>query len=120
MPSQSNSDFFSRSFNTITSTPDDVATALIRARTLPRGVNAPDSLQRIDEENGIVREYDYGGDHQIVVDFGEGYGNATIDVVDGTAIVVVGTGEDEEQFEVDLPTDASDVSANNGILTITA
>jgi hypothetical protein len=79
-------------------------------------VNTPDSLQHIDEENGIVREYDYGGDHVIAIDFGEGYGDATIDIVGDTAIVVV----EDDEFEVDLPTDASEVTANNGVLTITA
>ena len=79
-------------------------------------MNAPDSLQRIDEEDGIVREYDYGDEHLITIDFGEGYGDATIDVVDDTAIVVV----NDEQFDVDIPADASDVTANNGVLTITA
>lgn len=80
-------------------------------------MKAPDSLQHIDDENGIVREYDYGDEHLMVVDFGAGYGDATIDLVDGTAIVVAG---DDEQFEFDLPTDAADVTANNGVLTITA
>jgi len=80
-------------------------------------VNTPDSLRRIDDDKGIVREYDYGDEHLIVVDFGAGYGDATIDIVDDTAIVVVGN---DEQFEFDLPTDAADARANNGVLTITA
>lgn len=79
-------------------------------------MNTPDSLRRIDDENGIVREYDYGDEHLIVADFGKGYGDATIDIADGTAIVVL----NDEQVEFDLPSDAADVTTNNGILTITA
>ena len=86
-------------------------------------MNAPDSLRRIEDEDGIVREYNYGDEHVIVIDFGEGYGDATIDIIEDTAIVVIdGDGGDDgdEKVEFDLPTDATDVTANNGILTITA
>jgi MinD-like ATPase involved in chromosome partitioning or flagellar assembly len=81
-----------------------------------RDMNAPDSLRRIEDEDGIVREYDYDEEHVIVVDIGAGANEATIDLVGDTAIIV----SDDEQFEIELPADATDVHANNGVLTITA
>lgn len=60
------------------------------------------------------REYD--GEQVIAVDFGPGSETPELDVVGETAIVVVGG----EQFEFGIPPDASDVTINDGILTITA
>jgi len=58
------------------------------------------------------REYD---DEQLVaVDFGPVVGAVELDVVDETAIVVAG----DRQFEFDVPSDATDVIVNDGILTI--
>lgn len=57
-----------------------------------------------------IREYD---DETVVsVDFGPATGE--LDVVDGTAIVVV----DGTHLEFDVPPEATDVTVNDGILTV--
>ena len=77
-------------------------------------MKTPDSLRRTDEDDRIVREYDYGNERAIVVDLGPEFADAAVDVADGTAIVVAG----DEQFEFDVPADAAEVTANNGVVTI--
>ena len=61
----------------------------------------------------MVRRYDYDDRSVMVADLGPA-ADASVDVVDGTAIVVAG----EDQHEIDLP--AGDVQAfnRNGIVTI--
>lgn len=78
-------------------------------------MRVPKQLRDVDRHGATVRTYDYDDSAVIAVDFGVGAGDITIDVIDGTAIVVTG----DEQFEFELPADASDVTVNNGILTIT-
>ncbi|AHG00626.1 hypothetical protein HALLA_19365 [Halostagnicola larsenii XH-48] len=78
-------------------------------------MRVPKQLRDVDRHGATVRTYDYDDSAVIAVDFGVGAGDITVDVVDGTAIVVTG----DEQFEFELPADASDVSVKNGILTIT-
>lgn len=78
-------------------------------------MRVPKQLRDVDRHGATVRTYDYDDNAVIAVDFGVGAGDITIDVVDGTAIVVTG----DEQFEFELPADASDVTVNNGVLTIT-
>lgn len=58
------------------------------------------------------REYDE--ESVIAMDFGLLDGEPTVDVVGDTAIVVVGGG----QFEFEVPADATDVTVNDGILSI--
>ncbi|MFP8954745.1 hypothetical protein ACLI4Z_17535 [Natrialbaceae archaeon A-arb3/5] len=67
-----------------------------------------------DEITITNREYDE--ETVIAVDFGPIAGTPTLDVVDETAIIVV----DGEQFEFDVPSDATDIVVNDGILTIKA
>lgn len=59
-----------------------------------------------------VRRYEYEDGEVLAADFGHA-ADATVDVVDGTAIVVVG----DEQYDVDLDGDAN-AFINNGVLTI--
>jgi hypothetical protein len=62
--------------------------------------------------DGVVRQYDYDDGAVIAADFGHVDGG--VDVVDGTAIVVV----DGEQHEFEVPATASRAVMNNGIVTI--
>ncbi|OVE83417.1 hypothetical protein [Natronolimnobius baerhuensis] len=84
-----------------------------------------------DEIRIANREYD--GEHIIAVDFGPVVGEPSLDIVDGIAIVVIERVSDEggglatasessgsDQFEFAIPTDASDVTVNDGMLTITS
>ncbi|PGF18038.1 hypothetical protein CP556_19345 [Natrinema sp. CBA1119] len=65
-----------------------------------------------DEITISNREYD--DESVIAVDFGPTGEHPSVDVVDDTAIVTVGG----RQFEFDVPTEASDVIVNDGVLTI--
>ncbi|EMA37826.1 hypothetical protein [Halobiforma nitratireducens] len=67
-----------------------------------------------DRADVKISDHEYDEEHVIAVDFGRDAGSISLDVVDDTAIVVVG----REQFEFDVPVDATDVRVNDGILTI--
>lgn len=64
------------------------------------------------DADGIVRQYEYDDETVFVADFGPVEGG--VDVVEGTAIVVV----DDEQYEYEVPEGASRAIMNNGIVTI--
>ena len=64
-----------------------------------------------DGHDGIVRRYEYDDETVLVVDFG--FVEGTVDVVDGTVIVV--TDDDQYELEVD---DTVSATMNNGVLTI--
>lgn len=61
-----------------------------------------------------VTHRDYDDEDVIAVDFGPTGEEPSVDVVDDTAIVVVG----DRQYEFELPEGADDVTVNDGILTI--
>jgi len=67
--------------------------------------------QRFVGGSTFGRRYDYEDGTVLAADFGPG--EATVDVVDGTVIVVT----DDEQYEFDVPAGAS-ASINNGVLTV--
>ncbi len=91
--------------------------SLTGVNPLPFGMETPAALEEVAGERDAVeigkREYD--DESVVVVDFGPTGDKPVVDIVDGTAIVVV----DGSQFEFDVPDDASDVTVNDGILTIT-
>lgn len=62
--------------------------------------------------DGMVRHYEYGEDDVLVADFGAGDGS--VDLVEGTAIVVV----DDDHHEFEVPAAASRAIMNNGIVTV--
>ena len=62
--------------------------------------------------DGPVRHYEYDDGAVIVADFGPVSG--TVDVVDGTAIVVIG----EDQYEFELPAGVDRAVMNNGVVSI--
>lgn len=62
-----------------------------------------------------ITERDYEGENVVAVDFGPTGDEPAVDVIDDTAIVVVG----DRQFEFEVPDGATDITVNDGILTIT-
>ncbi|MFC4246334.1 Hsp20/alpha crystallin family protein [Natribaculum luteum] len=75
------------------------------------------NLERFVRDDGrLARQYDYGDETVLAVDFGPAGADASVDVVDGTVIVVF----DDEQRELELPADVEDAQAfiRNGVLTI--
>ncbi|WP_226482884.1 DUF7127 family protein [Natrinema amylolyticum] len=66
------------------------------------------------EDEITISNREYEDESVIAVDFGPTGEKPSVDVVGETAIVTVG----ENQFEFDVPAGASDVTVNDGILTI--
>ncbi|MFC4540779.1 hypothetical protein ACFO5R_02405 [Halosolutus amylolyticus] len=77
-------------------------------------MKVPESLQNVDHSGAVVRTIEYDDVSVIAIDFGHAGDDLAVDVIGSTAIVVTG----DEQFEFELPPEASDVSARNGVLTI--
>ena len=77
-------------------------------------MKVPRSLQNVDQAGAVVRTLDYEDGSVIAIDFGHAGEDLAVDVVGSTAIVVT----DDEQFEFELPPEASDVTVRNGVLTI--
>ncbi|MFC7138959.1 hypothetical protein ACFQMA_03795 [Halosimplex aquaticum] len=78
-------------------------------------MEAPSTLQSAaaeDEDIAITRR-DVDGQTVIVVDFGEQV-DAKLDVVGDTAIVVAG----DRQFEFEVTDEVTDLSVNDGMLTL--
>jgi hypothetical protein len=80
-------------------------------------METPNKLEEVAGEREAVEigDREYGGENVVVVDFGPAADEPPVDIVDDTAIVVV----DGTQFEFEVPENASDVTVNGGILTIT-
>ncbi|MFC4988674.1 Hsp20/alpha crystallin family protein [Saliphagus infecundisoli] len=75
------------------------------------------NIQQLARDDGqMVRQYAYEDSDVYAIDFGPAGDETTVDVADGTVIVV--TGDDQREF--DLPEDAGDAQAfmKNGVLTI--
>ncbi|MFB6133626.1 MAG: Hsp20/alpha crystallin family protein [Halanaeroarchaeum sp.] len=73
-------------------------------------------LHQEHSEEVLRKRVDDGDRTEIVADLGPGVGDADVDVVDGTAIVVLHDGD--AQYEFDLPGEDSHTFINNGVLTI--
>lgn len=71
--------------------------------------------QYADGEDILVRRYEYEDEWVVVADIGVSDERISVDVVDGTAIVVV-DGQTEAEF--DLPGTAESVETNNGTLVV--
>ncbi|RQG95856.1 DUF7127 family protein [Natrarchaeobius chitinivorans] len=67
------------------------------------------------ETDGPVRRYEYDDSSMLAVDFGPRH-DASVDLVDGTVIVVDG----DDQYELELPQGAGDAHTfiKNGVLTV--
>ena len=96
------------------STPAYADAGLIDVTLLVLVVRVPERLREADQQEAIIREYEYDHTAAIAVDFGLEAGDISVDTVGETAIVITGG----EQFEFKLPTDADGVATNNGVLTI--
>ncbi|MGB9987756.1 DUF7127 family protein [Salarchaeum japonicum] len=71
----------------------------------------------VSESGGMVRRYDYDDRTIVVADLGTSADDVTVDVVDGTAILV----DDGEgrQREFDVPAgDVAKATITNGIVTV--
>lgn len=66
-----------------------------------------------EQENVTITQREDEEENTIIVDFGSGV-QASLDIVDDTAIVVAG----DSQFEFEVPEGADDVTTNDGILII--
>ncbi|ELY78987.1 DUF7127 family protein [Natrinema pallidum] len=76
-------------------------------------MKVPQSLENVGQDV-VIRTFEYGDGSVIAVDFGSSAADIAVDIVGSTAIIVA----DGEQFEFELPPEASAVSAHNGVLTI--
>ena len=81
-------------------------------------METPSELESVagEREAVTITEREYDGESVVAVDFGPGAGTPSVDVVGGTAIVVV----DDEQYEFDVLPNADEVAINGGVLTIRA
>ncbi|MBX0297950.1 DUF7127 family protein [Haloarcula nitratireducens] len=77
-------------------------------------MQVPERLQDIDQQEAIIREYDYDDTTSILVDFGPKANEISVDVVGETVILVVS----DTQFEFELPDDTTEITSKNGVLTI--
>ncbi|NGM69307.1 Hsp20/alpha crystallin family protein [Natronolimnobius sp. AArcel1] len=75
------------------------------------------TLEQFTRNGGqIARRYDYGDGTVLAVDFGTSAVDTSVDLADGTIIVVA----DDEQYEFELPDGADDAHTfmKNGVLTV--
>jgi hypothetical protein len=76
------------------------------------------SLKHIaDRDDVFARLYDYGDEQVLVADLGV-TGDASVDVLDDVAIVVLGDAEDTRQLELQLPDGEAEAFITNGVLSI--
>jgi HSP20 family molecular chaperone IbpA len=66
------------------------------------------------ERAGAVTRYEYEDAVVLAADLGASAGEGSVDIVDGTAIVVVG----DRQREFPVPEGAAKASINNGVVTV--
>ena len=71
--------------------------------------------QYAGEDERFVRRYDYDDEWVIAADVGVGDDRLRVDVVGGTAIVLV---DEETAMEFDLPGSVESVDTNNGVLVV--
>lgn len=70
------------------------------------------------DEDVVAEQYDYGEETIVAVDLGPMADDASVEVVDGTAIVVLETADGPHQREIELPDDTARPTINNGVLTV--
>ncbi|WP_158056187.1 DUF7127 family protein [Halorussus halophilus] len=77
------------------------------------------SLKQVGErEDVFARHYKYDEAEVIVADFGATEEEASVDILEDTAIVVF-EDEDSRQLELELPKGEAEAFMTNGVLTIT-
>jgi len=77
-------------------------------------MRTPQALRTADDRGTVVTEHEYDDGSLVTVDFGTTRGDLAVDILDDMAIVIAG----DDQFEFELPDEASEVATNNGVLTI--
>jgi len=78
-------------------------------------MDAPHRLRSAaaEREDITITHREYDDETVVVVDFGQG-ADAEVDIVGDTVIVVVG----DDQYELDRPAAATDITTNDGMLLI--
>ncbi len=71
-------------------------------------------IQQSDEP--MVRRYEYEDSSVVVADVGSVEG--TVDVVDGTVLVVVPGSDGDDQYEIDVPGEEAKAVMRNGVVTV--
>ncbi|MFB6073175.1 MAG: hypothetical protein ABEJ88_09430 [Halobacterium sp.] len=72
-----------------------------------------------EQTDSVARRYDYDDESVLVADLGVSDDAATVDVVDGTVILVVEQGGEDAQFELDAPQGTVEKALiNNGVVTV--
>lgn len=66
----------------------------------------------------LYRRYDYDDGTVLVADFGSAVDDASVEVVDGTAIVVIEGSGGPRQYEFDVPAGSAHTFIKNGVLTV--
>lgn len=66
----------------------------------------------------LYRQYEYDDETVFAADLGPMADDASVEVVDGTAIVVLETDEGAQQYELELPDGDAHTFISNGVLTI--
>jgi hypothetical protein len=75
--------------------------------------------QRTQAADAPVRRYEYEDSTLVAADFGPAAADVSVDLVDGSAIVVVDAGDGEPvQREFDLPAGSAEAFNKNGVVTI--
>ncbi|GGM53759.1 hypothetical protein J2752_000552 [Halarchaeum rubridurum] len=73
----------------------------------------------LTDQRGLVERYDYDGETVVVADTSFADERVSVDVVDGTAIVVVAGDDGDAQHEIDLPEgEVARAFINNGVVTV--
>ncbi|MFC7165479.1 DUF7127 family protein [Halospeciosus flavus] len=76
------------------------------------------STRKLEQADGLVRRYDYDDVSMVVADTGFPEDALSVDVVDGTAILVVEGEDGSEQYELDVPSGEAEAFINNGVVTV--
>ncbi|MFC3476960.1 DUF7127 family protein [Halobacterium litoreum] len=72
-----------------------------------------------DETDALARRYDYDDGSVLVADLGVGDDDASVDVVDGTVILVLERDGTTSQHELDAPEGTvAKALINNGVVTV--
>ncbi|MFB6070448.1 MAG: hypothetical protein ABEJ76_05435 [Halanaeroarchaeum sp.] len=75
-------------------------------------------LRQSQADEVLQRRYEYEDETVLVADLGSVAENATVDVVDGTAVVVIEGPEGPSQYEFQVPEGSAHTFINNGVLTV--
>ncbi|EMA36580.1 DUF7127 family protein [Halococcus hamelinensis] len=73
------------------------------------------TLQQFDNRDDVLRRYEYADRVVYAADLGPAADTTTVDVVEGTVMLVRG----DEQADFDIPeTGSAEATINNGVLTV--